>query len=506
LTAKKTTVLIVDDRVANRYTTSHALTRAGFEVIEAATGMEALEISKQLPTVIILDVKLPDILGYEVCRRIKSNLQTRHIPVLQLSAAFLSNESKLYALESGADAYLIQPADPVVLVATVKSLVRLQRAESQARLAAKQWQATFDALNEGVAILDSSNIVQRCNRAMTNLLDRSYSEIEGRTLVELTRECFDFDPSRSGEGFPIEVQSKKRFFRLSEAPIYSQGESTGCIFIVAETTQRKLAEQAILSSERLAATGRIAHTIAHEINNPLEAITNLVYLLQSSLDKPEIAREYLDTATTELARVSRISRQILSFNRESAVPVRIDLGALIDDVLALNNRAVVDKGLKIWKDWKDAFEIRGFPAQLRQVFSNLLRNATEASFLDGQILIRISSSRLGCDPIRPAIRVTIADQGVGISHSNLEKIFDAFFTTKELKGSGVGLWLSSSIVREHGGRMQVRSSTKFSRSGTCMSVLLPCNSSDGLVQLRGHGQMTSINPTSFPSTSGGVTG
>jgi two-component system, NtrC family, sensor kinase len=484
LTSKKTTVLIVDDRVANRYTTSHALTRAGFEVIEAATGMEALELSKKLPTVIVLDVKLPDILGYEVCRRIKSNLQTRHIPVLQLSAAFLSNESKLYALESGADAYLIQPADPVVLVATVKSLVRLHRAETQAQLAAKQWQATFDALNEGVAILDSSGVVQRCNRAMTHLLDRSYSEIEGLSLEALTRECFGFDPTRSGEGFPIEVQSRKRFFRLSEAPILSQGESTGCIFIVAETTQQKLAEQAILVSERLAATGRIAHTIAHEINNPLEAITNLVYLLQSSLDKPAIAEQYLKTTTTELARVCRISRQILSFNRESLVPVRVHLGELIDDVLALNNRAVVDKGLQIRRDWKDAFDIQGFPAQLRQVFSNLLRNAMEASFSGGPILIRISPSRLGYDRTEPAVRVTIADYGVGITSSNLEKIFDAFFTTKELKGSGVGLWLSSSIVHEHGGRIQVRSSTKLSRSGTCMSVLLPSRSRDHGLQLR----------------------
>jgi two-component system, NtrC family, sensor kinase len=475
LTSERTTVLIVDDRVANRYTTSHALTRAGFEVIEAATGMEALELSKQLPTVIVLDVKLPDILGYEVCRRIKSNAQTRHIPVLQLSAAFLSNESKLYALESGADAYLIQPADPVVLVATVKSLVRLHRAESQFQLAAKQWQATFDALDEGVAILDSSGVVQRCNRAMTNLLDRSYSEIEGLTLHALTRDCFDFDPSQSGKGFPMEVQSGKRFFRLSEAPIISQGMSTGCVFIVAETTQQKLAEQALLISERLAATGRIAHTIAHEINNPLEAITNLVFLLQSSLDKPVVAEQYLNAVTTELTRVSRISRQILSFNRESALPVRVHLGELIDDVLALNNRAVVDKDLKVRKDWKDSFQVQGFPAQLRQVFSNLVRNAIEASFSGGEIQIRISPSRLGRDGAEHAVRVTIADRGIGIARENRPNIFDAFFTTKELKGSGVGLWLSSSIVHEHRGRIQVRSSTALSRCGTCMSVLLPCS-------------------------------
>ena len=120
----------------------------------------------------------------------------------------------------------------------------------------------------------------------------------------------------------MEVQSGNRFFRLSEDPIVSHGESTGCIFIIAETTQQKLAEQALLVSERLAATGRMAHTIAHEINNPLEAITNLVYPVAASLDKPVVAEQYLNAATNELTRVSRIARQILSFNRESACPCR----------------------------------------------------------------------------------------------------------------------------------------------------------------------------------------
>jgi CheY-like chemotaxis protein len=185
VTQELITVLVVDDREANRYTTVHALTRSGFQVVEASSGKEALELSRSLPSVIVLDVRLPDILGYDVCRRIKANTQTRHIPVLQLSSAFLSNESKLFALESGADAYLIQPADPVVLVATVKSLVRLHAAESQAQLAARQWQTTFDALSEGVAMIDRTGLILRCNRAMTSLLGRSYGEIENRDLREL---------------------------------------------------------------------------------------------------------------------------------------------------------------------------------------------------------------------------------------------------------------------------------------------------------------------------------
>ena len=474
MTADHNTVLVVDDRAANRYTTAHALTRAGFQVIEAATGKEALELSRKQPTVIILDVKLPDILGYEVCRRIKANLQTRHIPVLQLSAAFLTNESKLYALESGADAYLIQPADPVVLVATVRSLVRLHRAESQAQLAAKQWQATFDALSEGVAILDPSGVILRCNRAMTELLSKSFGEIENTAANDLIQSCFNLSLNDNHAPLSTEVRSGPRFFRLSLDQIISHGDVTGSILIVAETTEQKLAEEALLTSERLAATGRMAHTIAHEINNPLEAITNLVYLLQGSLGSPDSARQYIDAAATELDRVSRISRQILSFNRESVAPIEIRVCEMIEDVLALNNRAILERRLRVSKDMDSELFVQGFPGQLRQVFSNLLRNAVEASYEGGEIRVRISRSGIGFASPEAAVRITIGDRGVGIPGENKKRIFDAFFTTKDVKGSGIGLWLSANIVHQHGGKIQVRSCNRESQSGTYVSVLLPC--------------------------------
>jgi signal transduction histidine kinase/ActR/RegA family two-component response regulator len=442
-------------------------------VIEAATGKEALELSRQQPTVIILDVKLPDIVGYEVCRRIKANSQTRHIPVLQLSAAFLSNESKLYALESGADAYLVQPVDPVVLVATVKSLVRVHQAESAAQLAARQWQITFDALSEGVATIDASCMIRRCNRAMTTLLNKPYSEIENCPFHEVVKNSFGLALSLPPDNSPIEVKFDSRFFRLSLDPIASHEEGTSYVFIVAETTKQKLAEEALLITERLAATGRMAHTIAHEINNPLESITNLLYLLQSSLDKPQIASQFLTTAASELARVSRISRQILSFNRESSLPIEISISEIIEDVLALNNRAVVDKELRIERDFDSPLVAYGFPAQLRQVFSNLVRNAVEASAPRGRIRIKISASKLWCSLGKEAVRITIADNGIGIPAENRKRIFDAFFTTKDLKGSGIGLWLSASIIHEHGGYIRLRSATQPACSGTCLSVIIP---------------------------------
>jgi len=474
VSAAPITVLVVDDREANRYTTSHALTRSGFKVIEASTGKEALELSRNLPAVIVLDVKLPDILGYEVCRRIKANSQTRHIPVLQLSAAFLNNESKLFALESGADAYLIQPADPMVLVATVKSLVRLHEAESSAQLAARQWQATFDALSEGVAIVNPSGVIQRCNRAMTALLGLAYGEIENQEIAALVHDCFDGAAVPSATGPSIEVKTGSRFFRLSLDPIATHKEEpAGNIFIVGETTKQKLAEEALLISERLAATGRISHTIAHEINNPLEAITNLLYLLKSSLNQPETALQFVDTASSELERVARITKQILSFNRESSRPVDIRISDIIEDVLALNNRAIVERRLRIRKNWKASLLMQGFPAQLRQVFSNLVRNAIEASFPDGEIYIRTSDAIIRNRQQEPAVRVVIADHGFGIPPENIHRIFEAFFTTKDLKGSGVGLWISSTIVHEHGGSIRVRSSVRPGKSGTCISILIP---------------------------------
>jgi two-component system NtrC family sensor kinase len=469
----KDTILVVDDRPANRYATVHALTRSGFKVIEAESGREALELAKQVPAAILLDVKLPDILGYEVCRRIKSNPRTSHIPILQLSAAFADNESRVYALESGADAYLTQPVEANVLVATVRSLVKLHEAESLAKIASKQWQATFDALGEGVAIVAPSGIVQRCNRAMTRLLQRTYTEIEGHGLDQLLQDALHFAlPDESDVG-PLEVFAGSQWFRLNLEPVYLEESMISRVFILGEITQQKLAEHSALLNERLAATGRMAHTIAHEINNPLEAITNLLYLLREPLANSAVGSAYLSSAEKEVQRVSRISRQILSFHRESASPLVVDLVELMEDVLALNNREVVDKNLLIVKDWKDPVTIKGFPAQLRQVFSNLIRNAIEASPRSAKIRIRISKCTLYRAPQELGARVIISDNGIGIPRENLHKIFDAFFTTKELKGSGVGLWLSSTIVQEHRGRIQLTSSTQPDRSGTCISVILP---------------------------------
>jgi two-component system, NtrC family, sensor kinase len=468
----KDSILVVDDRPANRYSTVHALKRAGYHVIEAETGTEALELAKQLPSVILLDVKLPDILGYEVCRRLKANPRTGHIPILQLSAAFVDNESRVYALESGADAYLTQPVEPNVLLATVKSLVKLREAELLATLSSNQWQATFDALSEGVAIFNQARRIQRCNRAMVTLLNSTFAETEGKHLGELFNGSLIPLLGHDAEIKTEELNWEGSHFRIRIEPVFLDEIPNGGIFVLANITGQKLAEQAALMNERLAATGRTANTIAHEINNPLAAITNLLFLLRGEIGSKD-AEGYLTSAENELTRVSRITKQILTFHRESAAPILIDLTSLLEDVLALNNPSLGDKRLLVKKEWATEVCVEGFPAQLRQVFSNIVRNAIDASPAGGIIHIRITPTTLLRETHEPAARITISDQGVGIPKRNLGRVFDAFFTTKELKGTGIGLWLSSTIIHEHRGRIQIRSSDQPERSGTCVSVVLP---------------------------------
>ncbi len=167
------------------------------------------------------------------------------------------------------------------------------------------------------------------------------------------------------------------------------------IFVVADLTQQKLAECAALHNERLAATGLMANTIAHEINNPLEAITNLLFILRGLVTDSESASEYLGATEKEVARVSRIARQILSFHRDTASPISVNISALLEDVLALNNRGIEEKHLRVRQEGDRTISVNGFPAQLRQVFSNLVRNAIEASEDGMEIRIKVSHASLG---------------------------------------------------------------------------------------------------------------
>ena len=466
-------ILVADDREENRYVLSRVLDRAGYDCTHIGTGSEALRIAQTLPDVIILDVNLPDISGYDVCRKIKCDPRTSSISVLQISASFVSSDDRVRALEAGADGYLTHPIDRMVLVATVRALLRLRTAEAVARKAADQWQATFDALHEGLALVGSDGCLVRWNSAFAEIC-RSRVQIEPahNASLLLDRLVGTSDPmTQSGQSYSAEFVIGKRTVQLSVNPVDTQGIQKEKIVILTDVTDRKLAEHALRTAEKLSATGRLASAIAHEINNPLEALTNLIYLAETS-PSLESTRKLLSSASGELARIARVTKQSLAFHRDSRDPVPIDVGELVADVVAMSERSAATRRVRLVCDRQPSVMICGFPGQLTQVFNNLIRNAAEASPPASEVVIRISSVHRGD---QAGARVTIHDRGPGIPEDIRERLFDPFFTTKGLKGSGLGLWVSKTLVMKHRGTIRFRSSLRPGATGTAFEVFLPVN-------------------------------
>ncbi|MFB3815214.1 MAG: PAS domain S-box protein [Terriglobales bacterium] len=243
--------------------------------------------------------------------------------------------------------------------------------------------------------------------------------------------------------------------------------------LAVDITERRQAEESMRLSEKLAATGRLAASIAHEINNPIAAVTNLLYLINAMPDLDSGARHYVRLAQDELARVTHITRQMLAFYRDATAPVPLDINEVLENTLALYARRLRDNGIKVERELRKVPQIRAFPGEMRQVFSNLLLNAVEAVGQEGRIALRVRAARDWSDPQRTGIRVVFADNGSGIRPENRQRIFEPFFTTKGENGTGLGLWVSAGIVQKHGGRLRVWSSTREGRSGTCFSVFLP---------------------------------
>ncbi|AFZ19689.1 response regulator [Allocoleopsis franciscana] len=251
-------ILHVDDNEANRYAVNRMLKRVGFNVIEAATGEAALELVDQArPDLIILDVKLPDLNGFEVCRRLKANPATAFIPVLHLSASFIESRDKAQGLDSGADGYLAQPVEPIELIATVRALLRIRQAEESALTLAQEWQSTFDAMSDGVCLLNEEGRVMRCNSAMTELLHKPFSEIIRclhQELMPSTLGVVEASPftlvQETRQRESREVQCGSHWFAVTVDPIFNQGGTfIGAVYILADITDRKQAEEALRVSE-----------------------------------------------------------------------------------------------------------------------------------------------------------------------------------------------------------------------------------------------------------------
>jgi signal transduction histidine kinase/GAF domain-containing protein len=260
------------------------------------------------------------------------------------------------------------------------------------------------------------------------------------------------------------LEARGRTVVIAETPVRMLG-------VTMDVTSRRLAEEALRGSEKLAATGRLAASIAHEINNPLAAVTNALYILRTAERMPDKSLDYIRTAEIELARVVHITKQTLGFYRELSAPVSVYIPQLVDEALAAQETRIAAHGIVMHKEYGPVQEIPAYPAELRQVFSNLLTNALEAVTDAGKVSVRIRQTHNGHG--RNGVKITIADNGSGIPESHIPRIFEPFFSTKETKGTGLGLWVSQGIVQKHGGTIQVRTSHDVTHHGTCFMIFLP---------------------------------
>jgi len=237
-----------------------------------------------------------------------------------------------------------------------------------------------------------------------------------------------------------------------------------------DITEQLLAEEALRQTEKLAATGRLAASIAHEINNPLEAVTNLVYLARK---QPSKVDDYLKLADRELDRIAQITKNTLGFYRDSVSPTKVNISEVLEEVLALYARKLQFKKISLHSEYGAGIEIFGYPGEIRQVFANLIANAIEALPEQGSLAVRATAAKSRNGNDQPGVRITFLDTGSGIAPADRRKIFEPFYTTKKDVGTGLGLWLTQSLVEKHKGSLRLRSSVKPGKTWTAFSVFLP---------------------------------
>lgn len=361
-------------------------------------------------------------------------------------------------------------------------IVSVARQRSQAeRLAEKEAFALkqlLETISEGFVVFDADwNFVYvnaqaarlagtTVERLLNNNLWELYPELKGTVLEENYRRAM---ADQVTTRFDLYYPPLKRWFHINAYP----GPARLTV-LFQDMTERKAAEESLRRSEKLATAGRLAATIAHEINNPLEAITNLLYIVRGNPLLDEKARQHLEMADHELSHLSQLAKQSLGFYRDTSTPVQVDLKQLMDDVLTLYRRRLEAMNIDVEKRYADDdVVVAARPGELRQVLFNLMVNAIDAMRENGRLSVRLRPTLAGTNPGRPGVRITVADNGCGVGKEHMSRLFEPFYTTKKDIGTGLGLWISREIISKYGGSIRVRSSTAGARHGTVFVVYIP---------------------------------
>lgn len=489
-------ILVVDDNEQNRYVHVRYLERAGFTVRQASSGAEGLALAPEADLV-ILDVRLPDMSGFEVCRQLKQDAATSSIPVLQTSAAFTAVGDRVVGLQQGADAYLCIPVEADELIATVLALLRTRQAELNAQTMAAEWQVTFDAISDGICLLAGELTIARYNRAFATLVQHA-DPLIGSLLTDVLE--VDDTPAllslfKNSQGGELELSAGERCLRVRVDTVQSDSLPDSKVCIVADITKLKATQESLRKAEaglaayaaelesrvttrtlelheRNAELESFTYSVSHDLRAPLrtmqnfanvlleEAVENLAPVHRDYLERISRAANRMDQLTIDMLNYSQLGRSELTLE-----PVRLQLllGRLVDE-----RRERTDAGAARFEIDGPLPSVIASEAGLNQALGNLLDNALKFARPGVPAVIRCSARTENGQVI-----LAISDNGIGIDPRHFQKIFLPFERlnpSQAVPGTGIGLAIVQRCIDKMRGQINV---TSVLGQGSTFSITLP---------------------------------
>ncbi|MCS3470153.1 PAS domain S-box-containing protein [Pseudomonas sp. JUb42] len=500
-------LLIVDDNTATRYALRRRLERHGFIVREAGTGTDGLQmLAAQMPDALILDINLPDMSGFDIVRKLRSEPATALLPVVHVSAASVQSGDIVTGLEAGADAYLIHPIDPDVLLATLRTLLRVRDTERALRDSEARLREIFVNVSAPIAVIDEELRVHECNHAFSRLLHDEQAqasvlhafadnqqliiqELRERLLVgerwkgtlsmrvkgEVRETEWQISPYRT-PGLSLVFVEDVTEHRLREQSHLRQLDSMNDQ-LAHEVAERERTEAQLLQAQKMDAIGKLTGGIAHDFNNLLTGIITGIELIKSrTLDgNTQKVMRYADAALTSAMSAAALTHRLLAFARQQPLDTRaVDINAHVRSLEDLLRRTIGERiVLKLDLTSKAAIALVD-SSQLESAILNLVINARDALSKGGTILINTYAMHSHGDAKLADgayVALSVKDDGVGIDHSVIDKVFDPFFTTKPLgQGTGLGLSTIYGFARQSAGDVHIRSLVGH---GTEVTLMLP---------------------------------
>ncbi|WP_338474753.1 response regulator [Pseudomonas sp. MS646] len=500
-------LLIVDDNIATRYALRRRLESHGYVVLEAGTGSEGLaRIAGEPIDALILDVNLPDMSGFDIVRTLRADARTALLPVIHVSAASIQTGDIITGLNAGADAYLIHPVDPDVLLATLRTLLRVRDTENALRESEARFREIFVNVSAPIAVLDAHLKVHECNHAFAQMiqdnhapetLSECFDEDQGAVLDELRQRLADGERWKGTLNMRVQGEIRETEWQISpyrtpqlslvfieDVTEHRHRERSHLARLDDTTTQlakevaeRARAESQLLQVQKMDALGKLTGGIAHDFNNLLTGIITSLELIQKRMAdaRPDKVQFYAEAALNSAMSAASLTHRLLAFARQQPLDTRpVDINEQVRSLEELLMRTIGERiNLKLELTTKPAIALVD-PVQLESAVLNLVINARDALPKGGNIWLNTYAAHShGAPNLADGayVALSVRDDGTGIDHSVIDKVFEPFFTTKPLgQGTGLGLSMIYGFARQSGGDAHIRS---VARCGTEVTIMLP---------------------------------